>query len=151
MYNVQFVNVYAPKYGTGGKFWEIAHSCMIFLYYSCMVSLWEYTHWRGSPTHQLHWCSFSTSTLVFNGYCRKRSLPNFYAYSAEVSSVAIILQYYSSTPPTADLNTARCSQTLIKKDRDDENDPAIAEYLDKLVTIIWWPCLDSCKLQRKCR
>uniref|UniRef100_A0A9I9EHZ5 Uncharacterized protein n=1 Tax=Cucumis melo TaxID=3656 RepID=A0A9I9EHZ5_CUCME len=51
----------------------------------------------------------------------------------EVSSVAIILQYYSSTPPTADLNTARCSQTLIKKDRDDENDPAIAEYLDKLL------------------
>ncbi|XP_050947096.1 uncharacterized protein LOC107990804 [Cucumis melo] len=42
--NHMFVNVYAPKYGTGGKFWEIAHSCMIFLYYSCMVSLWEYTH-----------------------------------------------------------------------------------------------------------
>ncbi|KAF9674403.1 hypothetical protein SADUNF_Sadunf10G0123700 [Salix dunnii] len=53
-------------------------------------------------------------TLLFNEYCRKRFLPIFIAYPAEV---------------------------LIKKDKDDQNDAAMSGFLDKLVTAYQDPAL----------
>ncbi|CAK7326134.1 unnamed protein product [Dovyalis caffra] len=53
-------------------------------------------------------------TLLFNEYCRKRFLPIFIAYSAEV---------------------------LIKKDREDQNDATMSEFFDKLATAYQDPAL----------
>ncbi|GMP30646.1 hypothetical protein CsSME_00005218 [Camellia sinensis var. sinensis] len=53
-------------------------------------------------------------TLIFNDYCRTRFLLIFQDYSAE---------------------------SLIKKDRDDQNDPSMAEFLDELVTAYRDPAL----------
>ncbi|KAB5538493.1 hypothetical protein DKX38_016026 [Salix brachista] len=53
-------------------------------------------------------------TLLFNEYCRKRFLPIFNAYPAEV---------------------------LIKKDKEDQNDAAMSGFLDKLVTAYQDPAL----------
>lgn len=141
MYNVQFINVYAPKYETGGKFWPIAHSCVIFslvLMHAIAVGIFTL---KGLPLASSLLVPLPILTLLFNDYCRKRFLPNFSAYSAEVSLFAASLQYYSSTSSNTDLDTTCCFQTLIKKDRADENDPTMAEFLDKLVTAYADPAL----------
>lgn len=108
MYNVQFLNVYAPKYETAGKFWPIAHSCMIFsllLMHAIAVGIFTL---KGLPLASTLVVPLPILTLLFNEYCRKRFLPNFSAYSAEVSLLAVRLQYYSSTPSNTDLNTPHC-------------------------------------------
>ncbi|KAE8648754.1 hypothetical protein Csa_008260 [Cucumis sativus] len=114
VYRNQFVNVYAPKYETAGKFWPIAHSCMIFsllLMHAIAVGIFTL---KGLPLASTLLLPLPILTLLFNEYCRKRFLPNFSAYSAEA---------------------------LIKKDREDENDPTMAEFLDKLVTAYGDPAL----------
>lgn len=142
MYNVQFLNVYAPKYETAGKFWPIAHSCMIFsllLMHAIAVGIFTL---KGLPLASTLVVPLPILTLLFNEYCRKRFLPNFSAYSAEVSLLAVRLQYYSSTPSNTDLNTHIVDfQALITKDREDQNDPAMAEFFDKLVTAYGDPAL----------
>lgn len=141
MYYVQFVNVYAPKYETAGKFWPIAHSCMIFslvLMHAIAVGIFTL---KGLPLASSLLVPLPILTLLFNEYCRKRFLPNFSAYSAEVSLLAASLQYFSTSFNTDIDITHCCFQTLIKKDREDQNDPAMAEFLDKLVTAYGDPAL----------
>lgn len=114
VYCNQFINVYAPKYETAGKFWPIAHNCMIFslvLMHAIAVGIFTL---KGLPLASSLLVPLPILTLLFNEYCRKRFLPNFSAYSAE---------------------------TLIKKDRADESDPAMAEFLDKMVTTYHDPAL----------
>ncbi|XP_022151120.1 CSC1-like protein HYP1 isoform X2 [Momordica charantia] len=114
VYRNQFINVYAPKYETAGRFWPIAHSCIIFslvLMHAIAVGIFTL---KKLPLASSLLVPLPILTLLFNEYCRKRFLPNFSAYSAE---------------------------TLIKKDRKDENDPAMAEFLDNLVTAYSDPAL----------
>ncbi|XP_062161993.1 CSC1-like protein At1g69450 isoform X3 [Alnus glutinosa] len=103
----QFINVYAPKYETAGKFWPTVHNSMIFsLVLMHAIAVGIFTLKKLSLASTLIF-PLAILTLLFNEYCRKRFLPIFTAYPAE---------------------------TLIKKDRADENDAALAEFLDNLVT-----------------
>lgn len=147
---MQFINVYAPKYETAGRFWPIAHSCIIFslvLMHAIAVGIFTL---KKLPLASSLLVPLPILTLLFNEYCRKRFLPNFSAYSAEVSLPTAIfflqlrLTHFSVMlcPPNLWFDTTyRCFQTLIKKDRKDENDPAMAEFLDNLVTAYSDPAL----------
>ncbi|KAH9626169.1 hypothetical protein KSS87_017693 [Heliosperma pusillum] len=110
----QFINVYAPKFETAGKFWPTVHNCMIFsllLMHSIALGIFTLKKLPAASTLILPLPLF---TLLFNEYCRKRFLPNFVAYSAE---------------------------TLINKDTEDANDPGMPDFFDKLVTAYKDPAL----------
>ncbi|KAK3027393.1 hypothetical protein RJ639_040191 [Escallonia herrerae] len=105
IYRNQFMNVYAPKYETGGKFWPIVHNSMIFsllLMHAIAVGIFTL---RKLPLASSLIFPLPILMLLFNEYCRKRFLPIFVAYSAE---------------------------TLIKKDREDRNDATMAEFFKKV-------------------
>lgn len=114
VYRNQLLNVYAPKFDTGGTFWPIIYDSTIF---SLLLM-----HTIAIGTFGLKKLPLASSlsvpplvlTLLFNDYCRKRFLPIFKAYPAEC---------------------------LINKDRSDQNDPAMGEFLDKLVTAYQDPAL----------
>ncbi|KAL9352098.1 hypothetical protein Peur_054778 [Populus x canadensis] len=110
----QFINVYAPKYETAGKFWPIAHNSMIFslvLMHAIAVGIFTL---KKLPLASTLIIPLPVLTLLFNEYCRKRFLPIFIAYPAEV---------------------------LIKKDMEDQNDATMSEFLDRLVTAYRDPAL----------
>ncbi|XP_058010008.1 CSC1-like protein At1g69450 isoform X5 [Hevea brasiliensis] len=110
----QFKNVYMPKYETAGKFWPIVHNSMIFsLVLMHAISIGIFTLKKLSIASTLVF-PLPVLTLLFNEYCRKRFLPIFIAYPAEV---------------------------LMKKDKEEANDPAMAEFFDKLVTAYQDPAL----------
>ncbi|XP_012067708.1 CSC1-like protein At1g69450 isoform X2 [Jatropha curcas] len=110
----QFTNVYMPKYETAGKFWPIVHNSMIFsLVLMHAIAIGIFTLKKLSIASTLIF-PLPVLTLLFNEYCRKRFLPNFVAYPAEV---------------------------LLKKDRQEENDPAMAEFFNHLVTAYEDPAL----------
>ncbi|XP_015956899.1 CSC1-like protein At1g69450 isoform X1 [Arachis duranensis] len=114
IYRNQFINVYAPKYETGGKLWPTVHNTMIFsLILMHMIALGIFALKKLSPASS--WMlPLPVLTLLFNEYCRKRFLPIFIAYSTE---------------------------SLIKKDREDQNDPRMAEFYKKLVIAYKDPAL----------
>ena len=81
---MQFLNVYAPKYETAGKFWPIVHNSMIFsLVLMHAIAIGIFTLKKLSIASTLIF-PLPVLTLLFNEYCRKRFLPIFIAYSAEV-------------------------------------------------------------------
>ncbi|MED6210228.1 hypothetical protein PIB30_062169 [Stylosanthes scabra] len=110
----QFINVYAPKYETAGKLWPIVHNTMIFsLILMHMIAVGIFALKKLSPASS--WMlPLPALTLLFNEYCRKRFLPIFTAYSTE---------------------------SLIKKDRQDQQDPRMAEFYKKLVIAYKDPAL----------
>lgn len=82
---LQFINVYAPRYETAGKFWPIVHNSMIFsLVLMHAIAVGIFTLKKLSKASTLVF-PLPILTLLFNEYCRKRFLPIFVAYSAEVS------------------------------------------------------------------
>ncbi|CAN6727428.1 unnamed protein product [Malus baccata var. baccata] len=114
IYRNQFMNVYAPRYETAGKFWPIVHTSMIFslvLMHAIAVGIFSIKKVDLASTLTF---PLPVITLLFNEYCRKRFLPNFVAYPAE---------------------------SLIRKDRQDENDPSMPEFFDNLVTVYQDPDL----------
>ncbi|XP_059655798.1 CSC1-like protein At1g69450 isoform X2 [Cornus florida] len=114
IYRNQFINVYAPMYETGGKFWPIIHNSMIFsLVLMHAIAVGIFTLKKLSLASTLIF-PLPIFTLLFNEYCRKRFLPIFITYSAE---------------------------SLIKKDRQDCNDVTMTEFYDKLVTAYQDPAL----------
>ncbi|KAE8710194.1 CSC1-like protein [Hibiscus syriacus] len=114
IYRNQFINVYAPKYETAGKFWPIVHNSMIFsLLLMQAIAFGIFTLKKLSLASTLV-IPLPILTLLFNEYCRKRFLPNFIAYPAEV---------------------------LIKRDREDRHDPSMAEFYENLVTAYQDPAL----------
>ncbi|PSS13471.1 CSC1-like protein [Actinidia chinensis var. chinensis] len=114
IYRNQFINVYAPKYETAGKFWPIVHNSMIFsLLLMHAIALGIFTL-KKLPLASTSIIPLPILTLLFNAYCRKRFLPIFIAYSAE---------------------------TLIKKDREDRDVAAMAEFFDKMETSYQDPAL----------
>lgn len=81
---VQLINVYEPKYETAGKFWPIVHNSMIFsLVLMHAIAVGIFTIKKLSTASTLIF-PLPVLTLLFNEYCRKRFLPNFIAYPAEV-------------------------------------------------------------------
>ncbi|XP_021807452.1 CSC1-like protein At1g69450 [Prunus avium] len=114
IYRNQFINVYAPQYETAGKFWPIVHNSMIFsLVLMHAIAVGIFTLKKLSLASTLVF-PLPVLTLLFNEYCRKRFLPNFIAYPAE---------------------------SLIRKDRQDENDPTMPEFLDELISFYQDPAL----------
>ncbi|GAB4840061.1 hypothetical protein Ancab_020770 [Ancistrocladus abbreviatus] len=101
----QFANVYEPKFDTAGRFWPIVHNSMIFslvLMHAIAVGIFTL---KKLPLASSLIFPLPVLTLLFNEYCRKRFLPNFVGYAAEM---------------------------LLKKDREDIDDPSMTEFFEKL-------------------
>lgn len=95
----QFINVYTPKYETAGRFWPIVHDSMIFsLVLMQLIAVGSFALKKLSPAST--WTlPLPVFTLLFNYYCRRRFLPIFTAYSAEVKFpvTLIVFNIFSST------------------------------------------------------
>ncbi|KAK7368200.1 hypothetical protein VNO80_10224 [Phaseolus coccineus] len=114
IYQNQFINVYAPKYDTAGKFWPVIHNSMIFsLVLMQIIAVGIFALKKLSMASTLT-MPLPVLTLLFNEYCRKRFLPIFVAYSAE---------------------------SLIKKDRQDQNDATMTQFYENLVNAYKDPAL----------
>ncbi|XP_058777336.1 CSC1-like protein At1g69450 isoform X2 [Vicia villosa] len=114
IYKNQFINVYAPRYETAGKFWPTVHNSMIFslvLMHIIAIGFFALKKLSLASTMTL---PLPVLTLLFNEYCRKRFLPIFVGYSAE---------------------------SLIKKDREDLNDPTMSEFYNNLIDAYKDPAL----------
>ncbi|XP_074274627.1 CSC1-like protein At1g69450 [Silene latifolia] len=110
----QFINVYAPKFETAGKFWPLVHNSMIFsLLLMQSIALGIFTVKKLEMGSSIMF-PLPVLTLLFNEYCRKRFLPNFTAYSVE---------------------------SLLKRDREDANDPGMLEFYHQLMTAYRDPAL----------
>ncbi|GMP30627.1 hypothetical protein CsSME_00005205 [Camellia sinensis var. sinensis] len=114
IYRNQLLNVYAPKFETGGKFWPVVHGSTIFSLILMQIIAIGIFGLKELPLASGFCVPLPVLTLIFNDYCQKRFLPIFQAYSAEC---------------------------LIKKDRDDQNDPSMVEFLNELVTAYRDPVL----------
>ncbi|XP_022741388.1 CSC1-like protein HYP1 [Durio zibethinus] len=114
IYRNQFLNVYAPKFETGGKFWPIVHDSTIFSLVLMHIIAIGIFGLKKLPLASGLIIPLPVLTLIFNEYCRKRFLPIFKAYPTEC---------------------------LIKKDRGDQNDPTMTEFLEKLPTAYQDPAL----------
>ncbi|KAL9226181.1 hypothetical protein vseg_002022 [Gypsophila vaccaria] len=110
----QFINVYAPKFESAGKFWPTVHNSMIsslVLMHCIALGIFTLKKLRTASSVIL---PLPFLTLLFNEYCRKRFLPNFIAYSAE---------------------------SLMKKDKEDADDPGMPEFFHQLITAYMDPAL----------
>ncbi|VFQ91951.1 unnamed protein product [Cuscuta campestris] len=114
VYRHQLVNVYAPKFETGGQFWPIVHDSTIFsLILMHLIAIGIFGLKKLSLASSLT-IPLPILTLIFNSYCRRRFLPIFMAYSAE---------------------------SLISKDRSDQNDPSTSAFYEELKTAYQDPSL----------
>ncbi|XP_057979343.1 CSC1-like protein HYP1 isoform X3 [Malania oleifera] len=110
----QLLNVYASKFETGGKFWPTVHNSTIFSLVLMHIIAIGIFGLKKLPLASSLTIPLPILTLLFNEYCRKRFLPIFKAYPAEC---------------------------LIRKDREDQNDPTMADFMDKLVAAYQDPAL----------
>ncbi|KAG5624216.1 hypothetical protein H5410_009434 [Solanum commersonii] len=110
----QLLNVYAPKYETGGKLWPIVHDSMIFSLILMHVIAIGIFGLKKFPLASSLTVPLPILTLVFNSYCRGRFLPMFKSYSIESS---------------------------LKKDKEEQNDPTIASFHERLATAYQDPAL----------
>ncbi|KAI5340937.1 PREDICTED: CSC1 [Prunus dulcis] len=114
IYRNQLLIVYAPKYDIGGRFWPTVHNSTIFsLVLMHIIAIGIFGLKNLSLASSLI-VPLPILTLLFNEYCRKRFLPIFEDYPLEC---------------------------LIKKDRQDQNDPTIAVFYNKLSTAYEDPAL----------
>ncbi|XP_017975791.1 PREDICTED: CSC1-like protein HYP1 isoform X2 [Theobroma cacao] len=114
IYRNQFLNVYASKFETGGKFWPIVHNSTIFSLVLMHIIAIGIFGLKKLPLASSLSIPLPVLTLIFNEYCQKRFRPIFKAYPTEC---------------------------LIKKDREDQNDPTMTEFLEKLATAYQDPAL----------
>ncbi|KAJ0043591.1 hypothetical protein Pint_19178 [Pistacia integerrima] len=105
IYRNQLLNVYAPKFETGGKFWPIVHNSTIFSLILMHIIAIGIFGLKKLPLASSLTIPLPVLTLLFNEYCRKRFLPMFTAFPMEC---------------------------LVKKDREDQNDPTMSEFYNKL-------------------
>lgn len=82
---LQLLNVYAPKYETGGKYWPIVHNSTIFSLVLMHIIAIGIFGLKELPLASSLCIPLPILTLLFNEYCRNRFLPLFKAYAAEVS------------------------------------------------------------------
>ncbi|KAL3526547.1 hypothetical protein ACH5RR_011203 [Cinchona calisaya] len=114
IYRNQLLNVYAPKFETGGKFWPIVHDSMIFSLVLMHIIAIGIFGLKDLPLASSLTIPLPILTLIFNSYCQRRFMPTFKGYSAE---------------------------SLIKKDRNDRNDPTILSFYEELATAYRDPAL----------
>ncbi|KAG4925844.1 CSC1-like protein HYP1 [Glycine soja] len=106
IYRNQLLNVYMAKYQTGGEFWPTVHNYTIFSLVLMHIIVIGIFGLKKLPIASALTLPLPILTLLFNEYCQKRFFPIFKAYPAEC---------------------------LIKKDRQDQNEPNMPEFYDKLV------------------
>ncbi|CAA3011038.1 CSC1 HYP1 isoform X1 [Olea europaea subsp. europaea] len=116
IYRNLLLNVYAPKFETGGKFWPVVHDSTIFSLILMHVIAIGIFGLKKVPLASSLTIPLPILTLVFNSYCQRRFLPMFKSYPAEC---------------------------LINKDRHDQRDPTIASFYDKLATAYQDPAMNS--------
>ncbi|XP_034681279.1 CSC1-like protein At1g69450 isoform X1 [Vitis riparia] len=158
----QFLNVYAPKYETAGKFWPIVHNSMIFsLVLMHAIAIGIFTVKKLSLASTLIF-PLPVLTLLFNEYCRKRFLPIFIAYSAEFYCLTTV---WFKEKGQGNRREKKLGETvsdgvycffllfgnmdirkgnrvsLIKRDRQDQNEPSMDEFFHELVTAYQDPAL----------
>ncbi|KAL9297203.1 hypothetical protein ACSQ67_023099 [Phaseolus vulgaris] len=105
IYRNQLLNVYVAKYHTGGEFWPTVHNCTIFSLILMHIIVIGIFGQKKLPLASALILPLPILTLLFNEYCRKRFFPIFKAFPTEC---------------------------LIKKDREDQNEPNMSEFYDKL-------------------
>ncbi|TVU49427.1 hypothetical protein EJB05_00737 [Eragrostis curvula] len=110
----QLFNVYTPKYDTGGRFWPIVHSTTIFSLVLLHIIAIGVFGLKKLPLASSLLVPLPVLTLLFNEFCRNRFLPIFEAYSSE---------------------------SLMKKDREEQSKPEMAEFFSNLVTAYYDPAL----------
>ncbi|PRQ53492.1 putative calcium-dependent channel, 7TM region phosphate [Rosa chinensis] len=110
----QLLNVYAPKYETGGKLWPIVHNSTIFSLVLMHIIAIGIFGIKTLPLAASLMIPLPILTLLFNEYCRKRFLPIFKSYPVEC---------------------------LVKKDIEDQSDPSMDAFYDKLRTAYEDPVL----------
>jgi len=84
---MQLLNVYSPKYETGGRFWPIVHNSTIFSLVLMQAIAIGIFGLKKLPLASGLILPLPVFTLLFNEYCRKRFLPIFHAYPAEVTDI----------------------------------------------------------------
>lgn len=107
IYRNQLLNLYAPKYETGGKFWPIVHDSTIFSLLLMHVIAIGIFGLKQLPLASSLIVPLPVLTLIFNSYCHRRFRPIFKSYAAE---------------------------SLVKKDREEEADRSINGFRDKLTS-----------------
>lgn len=164
---LQLLNVYAPKFETGGKFWPIVHNSTIFSLILMHVIAIGIFGLKKLPLASSLIIPLPVLTLLFNDYCRKRFLPLFEAYPTEVCwhnnkinpyrvhfSINCLLVRTSGSCINfrvsvaffpccyiKELSILYIVQCLVKKDREDQHDPTMADFYGKLVTAYQDPAL----------
>ncbi|KAK7340580.1 hypothetical protein VNO77_21287 [Canavalia gladiata] len=118
IYRNQLLNVYVPKYQTGGEFWPTVHNYTIFSLVLMHIIVIGIFGLKKLPLAAALTLPLPIFTLLFNEYCQKRFFPIFKAYPGEC---------------------------LIKKDREDQNDPNMSEFYDKLANAYNDPALRPIK------
>lgn len=84
MVQMQLINVYVPKYDTGGKFWPVVHNTTIFSLVVLHIIAIGVFGLKKLPLASSLLLPLPLLTLLFNEFCRNRFLPIFEAYSTEV-------------------------------------------------------------------
>lgn len=82
-----------PKFETAGKFWPVVHNCVIFsliLMQAIAVGIFALKKLALASSLTI---PLPILTLIFDEYCRKRFLPMFDTYSAEVLHNLMVLLY----------------------------------------------------------
>ncbi|KAG9439865.1 hypothetical protein H6P81_020030 [Aristolochia fimbriata] len=118
IYRNQFLNLYSAKFETAAKFWPIVHYSTIFsliLMHAIAIGIFSL---KKLPLASSLTLPLPFLTLLFNDYCRKRFLPTFEAYPTEC---------------------------LVKRDQQDQNDPTIGDFFNKLVTAYRDPAVEPVK------
>ncbi|XP_075645896.1 hyperosmolality-gated Ca2+ permeable channel 2.3 [Castanea sativa] len=114
IYRNQLLNVYEPKYEAGGRFWPIVHDSTIFSLVLMHIIAIGIFGLKKLPLASSLIIPLPILTLLFHEYCQNRFLPIFKAYPNEC---------------------------LVKKDKENLNDPTITEFYEKLVTAYRDPVL----------
>ena len=88
----QFLNVYCTKYDTGGLYWPIAHNATIFSLVLTQIICLGVFALKKSPVAAGFTVPLIIFTLLFFQYCRKRHLPLFKSFPAQVSTISFFEQ-----------------------------------------------------------
>ncbi|KAI9086201.1 hypothetical protein K1719_031655 [Acacia pycnantha] len=83
IYRNQLLNVYVPKYDTGGEFWAKVHNCTIFSLVLMHIIAIGIFGLKKLPLASGFTLPLPFLTLLFNDYCRKRFFPLFHEFPAE--------------------------------------------------------------------
>ncbi|KAK9698339.1 hypothetical protein RND81_08G097000 [Saponaria officinalis] len=110
----QLLNVYAPKFEMSGKYWPIVHNSTIFSLVLMHIIAMGIFVLKELPLASTLSAPLPVLTLLFNEYCRQRFLPIFTTFATEC---------------------------LVAKDKKEQDNPRMAEFLDKLVDAYKDPAL----------